>query len=61
MFYDVVSVDGVDSNSAEIPNRIWGCAKWLDSSNQITEIDITNNNSGQDYSAKSFIKVWGSD
>jgi len=61
MFYDVVSVDGVDSNSAEIPNRIWGCAKWLDSSNQITEIDITNDNSGQDYSAKSFIKVWGSD
>ena len=61
MFYDVVSVDGVDSNSAEIPNRIWGCAKWDDSSNQITEIDITNDNSGQDYSAKSFIKVWGAD
>ena len=61
IFYDVVSVDGVSSNSATIPSRIWGCAKWLNSSNQITEIDITNNNSGQDYSAKSFIKVWGSD
>lgn len=58
MFYDVVSASG--TGASVIPNKIWGCAKWVNT-NQITEVNIDNDETGVDYSAKSFIKVWGSD
>ncbi len=40
------------------PNRYHISGKWSNTSSQITEIDITNGESGS-YDTKSFIKVWG--
>ena len=42
------------------PDRYHVSGKWANTSSQITEIDITNGESGS-YDTKSFIKVWGAD
>jgi hypothetical protein len=42
------------------PDRYHISGKWANTSSQITEIDITNGESGS-YDTKSFIKVWGAD
>ncbi len=41
------------------PDRYHISGKWANTSSQITEIDITNGESGS-YDTESFIKVWGS-
>ena len=52
----------IESNTAgagNAPARAENVSKWANTSNQITEIDIQNGESG-DFGTNSFIKVWGS-
>jgi hypothetical protein len=53
----------VDQNTAgagTAPDRLESVAKWANTSDQITEIDVTNT-SGGSFDTGSIIKVWGSD
>jgi len=53
-------VSGTTAGAANAPQRTETVNKWANTSNQITEIDIINPESG-DFGTKSFLKVWGAD
>ena len=53
-------VDQEASGAGTAPHRQEQVGKWANTSNQITEIDIKNTDTG-DYAAGSLLKVWGAD
>ena len=53
------SVTQQAAGATNAPTRTVASGKWIDTSNQITRIDIVNQSS-LDWTAGSFIKVWGS-
>jgi len=55
------SSGGSSTGAGNVPERREVVAKWVNTSNQITNIRLNNQISGGDAASGSFIKVWGAD
>jgi len=53
-------IDNPTAGAATAPQRTERVAKWTNTSNQITEIDL-NNDGGGDFDTGTIMKVWGAD
>ncbi len=54
------AVDQQPAGAGNAPRRKEVVGKWINTSSQITTIDLTNTEAGIDYDVGSFIEVWGS-